>query len=297
MHSIADLIVHVYCIVDDLMKKCLVGRRLRQRGFAPALRDSEVVTMEIVGEFLGHDTDSGIHAYFREHWLAWFPALGSRTTFLRQAANLWWAKQQAQQELARQVGAAQDDLHIVDGLPIPVCTYTRASRVRCFKGAAAFGYCASKDEHFYGFKGHPVISSEGFIVGFAVAPANTDERVAAWESLGGVRGTLLGDKGYISAQFQQELRGKDIGLRTPVRRNMAPTETPGELHALGRIRRLVETVNSQLAERFHIQRVRARDLLHLTSRIARKILAHTVCACISRSLGHDPLHLSSLLPM
>lgn len=42
-------------------------------GFTPRLSDSEVITMEIVGEVLGHDGDKAIWAYFRRHWAAWFP--------------------------------------------------------------------------------------------------------------------------------------------------------------------------------------------------------------------------------
>jgi hypothetical protein len=68
-------------------------RRLRSRGFAPKLSDSEVITMELVGEFLGIDTDQGIWAYFCWPWPAWFPGLGSRATFAKQAANLWLIKQ------------------------------------------------------------------------------------------------------------------------------------------------------------------------------------------------------------
>ena len=41
-------------------------------------------------------------------------------------------------------------------------------------------------------------------------------------------------------------------------------------------RRLVETVIGQLTERFHIQKVRSRDLWHLTNRVSRKIMAHTI---------------------
>ena len=41
-------------------------------------------------------------------------------------------------------------------------------------------------------------------------------------------------------------------------------------------RRLIETVIEQLVERFHLARVKARDLWHLTSRLNRKLLAHTV---------------------
>ena len=67
-------------------------QRLRQRGFAPKLTDGEVLTMEVVGEFLGLDTDQHLWQYFRQHGLSWFPHLGSRTTFTQQAANLWAIK-------------------------------------------------------------------------------------------------------------------------------------------------------------------------------------------------------------
>ena len=58
--SIDDLIITVFCLIDDQLKKLLDGRRLRQRGFQPNLTDSEVLTMEIVGEFLGHDEDNAM---------------------------------------------------------------------------------------------------------------------------------------------------------------------------------------------------------------------------------------------
>jgi hypothetical protein len=46
----------------------LAGRRLRQRGRTPTLADSEVLTIECVGEFLGIDTDKGLYDHFRRHW-------------------------------------------------------------------------------------------------------------------------------------------------------------------------------------------------------------------------------------
>ena len=42
-------------------------QRVRGKGFAPALSDSEVLTMEIVAEYRGIETDIGIWQYFREH--------------------------------------------------------------------------------------------------------------------------------------------------------------------------------------------------------------------------------------
>ena len=39
----------------------------------PKLSDSEVITMEIVREFLGLNHDKQIWKYFSIHWLEWFP--------------------------------------------------------------------------------------------------------------------------------------------------------------------------------------------------------------------------------
>lgn len=39
-----------FCWIDEGVKELVVGRRLRQRGPAPTLADSEALTMEVVGE-------------------------------------------------------------------------------------------------------------------------------------------------------------------------------------------------------------------------------------------------------
>jgi len=48
-------IVSVFCMVDDRLKD---REPLRRRGPAPKLKDSEVLTIEVVGEFLGIDMNS-----------------------------------------------------------------------------------------------------------------------------------------------------------------------------------------------------------------------------------------------
>ena len=82
--------------VFDLCEDWLTERGpVRSRGPAPKLSDSEVITMEIIGEFLGIDTDKGIFTYFKRHYTHYFPKIREihRTTFCRQAANLWVIKE------------------------------------------------------------------------------------------------------------------------------------------------------------------------------------------------------------
>jgi hypothetical protein len=137
MFSIEEFIIAVFCCVDDLLSELSQSQPIRTRGFAPALSDSEVISMEIVAEFLGIDAAQSIWRYFHRHWLSLFPTLTSRSSFVRQAANLWQYKGVLQQRLAQQLGAFADDVHLIDGLPIPLCCFSRAPRCRSFRAQAA----------------------------------------------------------------------------------------------------------------------------------------------------------------
>ncbi|OZI91094.1 IS982 family transposase, partial [Acinetobacter baumannii] len=54
--SIEEFIIFVYVIIEELYP-IVVTQPLRTRGFPPAVTDAEIITMQIVGEFLGLDTD------------------------------------------------------------------------------------------------------------------------------------------------------------------------------------------------------------------------------------------------
>lgn len=292
--SVEDFIIYVYCCVDDIYQ-ILVNQPLRSRGFMPKLSDVEVITMEIVGEFMGKDHDQGIWRYFRNHWHAWFPRLGSRANFAKQSANLWAMKKRIQDYLAWKTGALEDSVHLVDGFPMPICNYSRASGSRCFKGDAGFGYCAAKDEKYYGFEGHIVVSYEGIICGYALAAANVDERDVLPQMVEGLQGLLIGDKGYIRPELKQQLTQQSLDLQTPLRKNMQDQRPKTFVRQLMSARRLVETVIGQLSERLHIEKVRARDSWHLANRFIRKVLAHTMGCYLGKLLGNPTLIFESLV--
>lgn len=293
---IENFIIVVYCLVDETLKKLLNQQKLRHRGYEPTLSDSEIITMEVIAEFLGIDTDKGAWEYFHNHWLAWFPTLGSRSNYAKHAANLWNIVQQIQKELAVKLGAFVDTLHMSDGFPMPSCHFKRAYFSRLFKGEANYGYCASKGETYYGFKGNLLINSEGIITSITATAANIDERDSLWDLIDEVHGMIIADKGLIGADYQQELRQSvRINLQTAARENMKEVRSEKFIRWLKSTRRLVETVIGQLTERFHIERVRARKLWYLTNRIARKVLAHTICAFINKQNGNPPLQFELLL--
>lgn len=290
---ILDFIITVFCLIDDECKK--LPKATRKGGFSPALSDSEVMTIEIVGEFLEIDTDTGIWRYFKDHWLELFPKMRDRSTFTRQAANLHIVKRILQGNLAKMLGAFSDSFHIIDGLPMPVCKFARAHFSHIFKGEAAYGYCAAKKERYYGFHGHLVINSIGVVTAGTFTAANVDERDVCPELMQSINGLTLGDKGFIRPELERELAKQGVYLQTPLRENMQEDRPKWFMQWMMGSRRLIETVIGQLAGRFNIEKIRARDLWHEASRFWRKLLAHTVCIKINLDSGQEPLQFEKLI--
>ena len=143
-----EALILLYLLVDDGYRMVTLGGRLRQRGPGPKLSAVEVLTMEIFGEQQGRHDDAAIHRYVDGHWRHFFPDLGSYQAFARQCAALSLIKQR----ILDLVFPASDTIHLLDGFPIPVCRACRGHRCRTFRGAAAWGYCATKKEHFYGLR-------------------------------------------------------------------------------------------------------------------------------------------------
>jgi hypothetical protein len=293
--SIEEFIIAVFCLIDDELNNVLKGRRLRARGPMPGLADSEVITMEIVGEFLGIDCEKSIWQYFRNHWRALFPKMPDRSNFIRQMANLHIIKSMLHEKIAAALGVFNDCVHLIDGLPMPVCKFARAHFSKIFRGIATYGYCAAKQERYYGLKGHVVISSIGVVAAATFTGANIDERDVCPELVGKLRGLLFGDKGYLRPELRQELKENALYLQTPVRSNMQENRPKAFLRWMVGTRRLIETVIGQLTERFKIERIRARDSWHQFSRFWRKLLAHTACVRLCLDNGHEPLQFECLI--
>jgi hypothetical protein len=85
-----------------------------------------------------------------------------RTTFARQAANLWVIKSRLWQHLTAM--ARQDPaLALIDSLPVPVCHFARAHGCRGFPGIASFGHDALAHQTSYGLRLHLCVTWPGVI--------------------------------------------------------------------------------------------------------------------------------------
>lgn len=235
------------------------------------MHDVELLTIELIGELDGLNGDYAIWRHADRYLRHLFPNLPHYKTFAKQSANLLSVKQYIFQHMY-----ASGNFHIIDGVPIPLCHNQRANRQKSLREHAEWGYCAAKDEHYFGIKGHIVINDDHRIVHFALTPANIDEREILPDLIGEIEGLLIGDKGYISQEKSALLSQNGINLQTPLRKNMKENRPEKELNWLKRKRKRVETTLSTLQERLRITKIKAHNLWHFSSKLIRKLIAYNL---------------------
>lgn len=165
-------------------------------------------------------------------------------------------------------------ISVVDATKLEVCRPLRAGRHKVFADAAAWG--KTGQGFFFGFKLHLVVNHQGEIVSFALTPGNVDDRnrrVLA-RLLGGLRGYLLGDKGYLDRKLSEELSQQGLRLLTPLRQNMKPDGRSEEDVALLKKRGVVESVLNVLKSVLRIAHTRHRSPSNFASHLLAGLVAY-----------------------
>ena len=291
-----EFIITVYCLVCEHYQVIKNIYSLRRGGFAPALSDEEVITMELCGEYFKLATDKDLFGYFRTHYAHFFPRLSERTLFVRQAATLGQVKAAIQQRLTQVSGHATERVQIIDTLPLPVGGYTRSGRDRCFKPLADYGHCAAKKLDYYGFKLGLRITRCGMITCCPLLPARPHDLQLLDDLVVGFAGLVPADRGFIAA-FRHALLADRQGVFvvTAPRKRMTTPHSPTLLKVCARLRKGIETVGSHLTERFAVARIHVHDLWHFQHRLIRKVLAHTVGVFLNLQFGRPALDLDGLV--
>jgi hypothetical protein len=281
--------------LDTYMKTLYQDQKLRERGPEPTLSDCEVITIETIGEYLSLNQDKTIFKYFRSHFAHFFPALRKvhRTTFVRQAANLWQVKEKVWQFITSFI-RFDPSFSILDSLPIPVCQFARAYRCQLYRGEASFGKDLLVRQTFYGFRIHVRLAWPGVITRFSLVPANVQELNVVYELVADRPGLTLGDSNYWSPKVKEDLQQQLVQLEAPFRK-ASHDPHPKRSQLISRFRYLIDTVFGQLTSQFQIKKVWARDRWHLGNRLVRKILSHTLAVFFNQSQDRPLLNVADLV--
>ena len=214
-----------------------------------------------------------------------------RTTFVRQAANLWAVKAQLRQQLLGQI-SFDPQVSILDSFPMPVCRFTPGRPLPTAGWAGRLWPRRGAKQTFYGVRAHLRVCWPGVIAEGHLAPANLHDLALADDLLADAHGWcwVTGPPGSrpepncwpTTAGGCWRGHARPGGRGAPARR-------------LTQARRRIETVIGQLVERYHAKRVWARDAWHLWSRWQRKLLSHTLAVYLCQQTGLGSLRFADLL--
>jgi hypothetical protein len=292
-----DFCLWTYVLVDEVWLQ--IAPHCRRPGPAPTCSDPELVTMALVGECQGWDEETVLVSQWHAH-RDLFPHQPERSRFNRRRRQLAGAINQVRRLLLVTLDLAQDRQCVLDSLPVPVIRFhlvPTANRSDWQAHDARFGWVSSKKCTIFGYKLYLLATLNGVILDFVLAPANVPELTVGTELLEEHTDLdVLGDKAFISAPVAAALRATNrIRLLTLPRRNMRPGVPAAVRRTLNGARQIIETVNSQLAEQFHIEVNHAQSFHGLCARLYTKLTAHTLCLYLNRVLGNaNPLQIKAL---
>ena len=178
------------------------------------------------------------------------------------------------------IAGAEEKLCIIDSLPIPVMQFhlvpASSNDWSCY--GANYGWVESTKQTIFGYKLHLLVTARGVIIDFELAPASETDLSVGNELLTGHHNKqVIGDKAYISNPIKEELaQVNGIELITTPRRNQKQQISRQTKRWINQRRQIVETVNGQLTEQFHIKKNHAHTFWGLCTRLYAKLTAHTL---------------------
>lgn len=274
-----DLFLVVLCGVDDWLSDHPLRRR---PGPKPRCTDAEVLTLALVRELLGCDSERRVHRRLQREWRSWFPHLPAQSELNRCTRWLHGAFALLRQHWMAQLPSATSTLVGVDTSPLPVKHKTRASRHR-HRGAwsdasglmADFGYCDAKRWWFYGFRLAVLAPlADGVPRCWALCPAGVDERAVAMELLRGTwDSVVVADRGFDGEAMRAWVGQYHSLLLTPPRKLRRYQPTALMRRFVRRYRNRVERPFQVLEDRFGLYRHRAKGLWGLRTRLSAKLAA------------------------
>ena len=254
----------------------------RRVGRKPKMADIEVVALSLTAEFMSIDSENDL---FRQLNKLGIPNLIERSQFNKRRRKLFGLSEAIRGALSSKF-TEPEDYFIVDSMPLEICKTAWQNRVKIckehYETGPEKGYCASQKTWFYGYKLHGVCTLSGVFHSIDITKANVHDI----HYLKDVKHQLaecviIGDKGYLSAEYQLDLfESANIVLETPMRSNQKGYKK--QPYIFRKSRKRIETLFSQLCDQFMIRRNYAKTFSGFKTRILAKITALTLIQFINK---------------
>ena len=241
----------------------------------PKLSNLELVSLNLTAEYMSINTELQLFRCLQGTYLE---SLIERSVYNKRRKKLFDYTESIRKRIS-QMFAEFTDVFVVDSMPTPICKYARAARSNIcstYDIQPTFGHCASQKSKYFGYKFHAVCDKNGVFHSFDLSPAHIHDINYLKDVKHNLNNcTLIGDRGYISADYQLDLfTHSNISLSVPMRKNQN-NYVPFS-RAKGKIRKRIETNFSQLHGQFLWATNHAKSFLGLATRLLSKITAFTM---------------------
>ena len=286
MHNLYTKFVKILEICKEFSEN-LVNEHgnIPRRGQVPKFSDLEVVALTLTAESESIDSENWLFEYKLQEYKDKIPNLISRRQFNDRRKTTAGLCEEIRKRIAHHMDGGED-IFFVDSKPIPVCRVARGKRCKMgrlgeFSQAPDFGFCASQNTYYFGYKLHAVCGLSGVIHSYDLSKASVHDLKFANDIKNAYKNcNFYGDRGYIGADVQLDLfETAHIKLECPYRlnqKNWKPTFIP-----FAKARKRIETLFSQLSDQFLVIRNYAKITNGLFARIIGKISALTVLQYIN----------------
>ena len=272
---------NLYAIFAKLLNICkqVAGNLVNEsgnipiRGVVPRFSDLKIVALNITSESVGIDSESLLFTKFQEYKLE-FPHLIFRRQYNDRRKITSSLCNTIRERMVTEMDGGED-CFCIDSKPIEVCRFSRSKRCgmekKDFEKTPKIGYYTSQGVYYYGYKLHAVCGLSGVIHSFDLTKASVhDTHYLKDVKVDYSNCTVIGNRGYISAQVQLDLfETANIRLEVPYITNQKKWKPT--FPAFVKTRKRIETLFSQLCDQFMIVRNYAKDTDGLFAQIVGKI--------------------------
>lgn len=247
----------------------------------PKLKDIELIAINLTSEYMSIDSECQLFRVLPSDLLTKI----DRSVYNRRKRKLFFAMEFIRNKLSKRFNEFEN-YFVVDSMPLEVVKLSRSTRSKIckeeFYTAPNRGFCASQNLHFYGYKIHAVCSIEGVFKSFDISKASVHDIHYLKDIKNQFNDcVILGDKGYLSADYQLDLfESKQIKLEIPMRKNQHNYKK--QAYIFRKKRKRIETLFSQLCDQFMIRRNYAKSFQGFKTRILSKLTSLTIIQFINK---------------
>ena len=282
------LLTIMYTLVDDWYKENAPRLLQGKAGAKPVFSDAELITLVLAQDFLPFPGETQFLGYIRANYLELFPRLVEQSQFNRRARGLRLLVEELRRHWLELLGVLGTTAFLLDTKPVPVVGYKRSKSHSEFGRSAGFGYCVARRLHYFGYKFVALTTFDGVPIAYELVAANTDEREAAEEVLGFLRRCdIFGDKGFVGAEWQAEVKARTGNQVWTVKRKNQRAQNPKAFDRwLNSVRERIEGAFNELQNTGrNLERLLTKTVIGLSTRVIAKVTSHTLKLLLRRRFG------------